>query len=479
MADIETQVAVIGAGPGGYGAAFMAADLGLRVALIDPEPNPGGVCLYRGCIPSKTLLHVAAQIFEARTGKERGVDFGRPKVNPRRLNQWKNDVVARLTGGMGQLVKQRRILYLQGKAAFEGPRMLDFKPADGGAPQRIAFKNAVIATGSSPKPLPGGHADAGRIMDSTAALEIDSVPQTLLVIGGGYIGLEIGTVYAALGARVTLVEMTPGLLPGVDRELVRVLQNRLSAGLFEALLFETTVVEMKARKNGTRVVLQGPDGGRQTRIFERVLAAVGRRPSTAELGLGTTGVQTDERGFIRVDAAQRTREASIFAVGDAAGEPMLAHKATHEGRVAAEVIAGRKAAFEPAAIPAVVFTDPEIAWAGLTETEAKKRGIDHAVSRFPWAASGRAVSLGRSDGLTKLLVDPRSERILGVGIVGAGAGELIAEGVLAIEMGANATDIGLSIHPHPTLSETIMEAAESLHSTATSYHRPARKPKAS
>jgi dihydrolipoamide dehydrogenase len=302
-------------------------------------------------------------------------------------------------------------------------------------------------------------------MDSSEALELKAVPPKLLVIGGGYIGLEIGTVYAALGSAVTLVEMTKGLLPGVDRDLVRVLQERLG-GLFEALLLETTVKEMKPQKNGVRVILEGADGERRTRVFERVLAAVGRSPRTAGLGLEGTGVEVDQRGFIRVDAEQRSSVPSIFAVGDVAGEPMLAHKATHEGRTAAEVIAGRKAAFEPAAIPAVVFTDPEIAWAGLTESEAKSRGIDHAV---------RAATLGRSDGLTKLVVDPRTERILGVGIVGANAGELIAEGVLAIEMAANATDVGLSIHPHPTLSETLMEAAEALHGTATSFHRHVRK----
>jgi dihydrolipoamide dehydrogenase len=469
MGDIDTQVVVIGAGPGGYAAAFLAADLGLQVALIDPEPNPGGVCLYRGCIPSKALLHVASQIIESRTAKDRGVVFGNPRIQPGRLRDWKNEVVAKLTGGLGQLVKQRRIRYFQGTAAFSDRRTLQLKEV-GGPNKKVSFQNAVIATGSYAKALPVGDACTDRIMDSSDALEVTSVPQKLLVIGGGYIGLEIGTVYAALGSKVTLVEMTKWLLPGVDQDLVRVLQKRLT-GLFEVLLLETTVKEMTAQKNGIRIVLEGSDGKRQTRIFERVLAAVGRSPRTSGLGLENTGVEMDKRGFIRVDAEQRTSVKSIFAVGDVAGEPMLAHKATHEGRTAAEVIAGRKAAFEPAAIPAVVFTDPEIAWAGLTESEAKDRGIDHSVSRFPWGASGRAATLGRSDGLTKLVVDPQTERILGVGIVGVGAGELIAEGVLAIEMGANATDIGLSIHPHPTLSETIMEAAEGLHGTATSYRQ--------
>ncbi len=473
MAKVDTQVAVIGAGPGGYAAAFLAADLGLQVTLIDPEPNPGGVCLYRGCIPSKALLHVAAQIIASRSAKDHGVVFGRPKIQTAKLRSWKNDVVAQLTGGLGQLVKQRRIEYRRATAAFEDQRTLTIKEADGST-GTLSFENAIIATGSHASALPVGTVDSDRLMDSSEALELDTVPQKLLVIGGGYIGLEIGTVYAALGSRVTLVEMTPTLLSGVDHDLVGVLRKRLT-GLFEELLLETTVKEMKAQKNGLRVVIEGPEGRRQTRIFERVMAAVGRQPTTSGLDLENAGVQTDERGFIRVDAQQRTSVDTIFAIGDVADEPMLAHKASHQGRVAAEVISGRKVAFEPAVIPAVVFTDPEIAWAGLTETEAKAKSIDYTVSRFPWAASGRAATLGRGDGLTKLLVDPQTERILGVGIAGAGAGELIAEGVLAIEMGANATDLELSIHPHPTLSETIMEAAEGLHGTATSYYRPKKK----
>ncbi|MFY9707200.1 MAG: dihydrolipoyl dehydrogenase [Desulfobacterales bacterium] len=475
MAEVDTQVAIIGAGPGGYAAAFLAADLGLQVTLIDPEPNPGGVCLYRGCIPSKALLHIAAQIIESRSVRDRGVVFGRPKIQTAKLRSWKNDVVAQLTGGLGQLVKQRRIQYRQATAAFEDHRTLTIRET-GGSTGKLSFENAIIATGSHVSALPVGDVDSDRLMDSSAALELETVPKKLLVIGGGYIGLEIGTVYAALGSKVTLVEMTAGLLPGVDRDLVGVLRKRLN-GLFEKLLLETTVKEVKAQTNGLRVVIEGADGRRQTRIFERVLAAVGRRPTTSGLGLENAGVQTDERGFIRVDGQQRTSVDAIFAIGDAADEPMLAHKASHQGRVAAEVIAGRKVAFEPVAIPAVVFTDPEIAWAGLTETEAKEKSIDHTVSRFPWAASGRAATLGRGDGLTKLLVDPQTERILGVGLAGVGAGELIAEGVLAIEMGANATDLGLSIHPHPTLSETIMEAAEGVHGTATSYYRPKKKSK--
>lgn len=473
MAERDTQVAVIGAGPGGYAAAFLAADLGLQVTLIDPEPDPGGVCLYRGCIPSKALLHVAAQIIESRSSGDRGVVFGKPKIQISKLRGWKDGVVSKLTGGLGQLVRQRRIQYRRATAAFENHHTLMIDGSDGST-GKLSFENAVIATGSYASALPFAKMDTARLMDSSDALELETVPKSLLVIGGGYIGLEIGTVYAALGSRVTLVEMTEGLLAGVDRDLVGVVQKRLN-GLFEALLFETTVKELKVQKNGLRVVLEGPDGKRQTRLFERALTAVGRRPMTSGLGLENTDVETDERGFIGVDIQQRTTVDTIFAIGDVAGEPMLAHKAAHEGRVAAEVIAGRKAAFEPAAIPAVVFTDPEIAWVGLTETEAKEKNIDCSVSRFPWAASGRAATLGRSDGVTKLLVDPQTERILGVGIAGVGAGELISEGVLAIEMGANATDLGLSIHPHPTLSESIMEAAEGLHGTATSFHRPKKK----
>ena len=473
MAERDTQVAVIGAGPGGYAAAFLAADLGLQVTLIDPEPDPGGVCLYRGCIPSKALLHVAAQIIESRSSGDRGVVFGKPKIQISKLRGWKDGVVSKLTGGLGQLVRQRRIQYRRATAAFENHHTLMIDGSDGST-GKLSFENAVIATGSYASALPFAKMDTARLMDSSDALELETVPKSLLVIGGGYIGLEIGTVYAALGSRVTLVEMTEGLLAGVDRDLVGVVQKRLN-GLFEALLFETTVKELKVQKNGLRVVLEGPDGKRQTRLFERALTAVGRRPMTSGLSLENTDVETDERGFIGVDIQQRTTVDTIFAIGDVAGEPMLAHKASHEGRVAAEVIAGRKAAFEPAAIPAVVFTDPEIAWVGLTETEAKEKNIDCSVSRFPWAASGRAATLGRSDGVTKLLVDPQTERILGVGIAGVGAGELISEGVLAIEMGANATDLGLSIHPHPTLSESIMEAAEGLHGTATSFHRPKKK----
>jgi dihydrolipoamide dehydrogenase len=475
MNQLDTQVAVVGAGPGGYSAAFMAADLGLKVALIDPEPNPGGVCLYRGCIPSKALLHMAELILAARQAGDQGITFKPPQIDIAKLRRWKDDVVAQLTGGLGQLAKQRKVVYLRGKAAFSDAHTLRVSLHEGDT-QTVVFENAIIATGSKAAGLPGMALASERLMTSADALLVEDIPPKLLVVGGGYIGLEIGTVYAALGSRVTVVEMTGGLLPGVDRDLVRVLQKRVSE-LFEALMFNTTVISMKAQKNGLRVELEDGQDNKQTRIFDRVMVAVGRAPNTTGLGLDNTQVKINDAGFIEVNHQQQTAAESMFAIGDVVGEPMLAHKAIHEGRVAAEAIAGRKVAFDPAAIPAVVFTDPEIAWAGLTETQAKKRGIDYTVSRFPWGASGRAATLGRSEGLTRLLVDTQSEQILGVGIVGHGAGELIAEGVLAIEMGANATDLGLIIHPHPTLSETLMEAAHALHGNATSFYRPLNKGK--
>ncbi len=473
MADKKTHLAVIGGGPGGYAAAFLAADLGLEVSLIDPEINPGGVCLYRGCIPSKALLHAAKVIDEAREAKAWGLNFSGLNIQHAKLREWKNDVVARLTGGLGQLVKQRKINYLQATAAFQDNRNLTIKALDGGQ-SSLVFDYAIIATGSDAARIPQFDLDSDRLLDATAALELEQVPNKLLVIGGGYIGLELGTVYAALGSKVTVVEMTPGLLPGADRDLVRILKKRL-ANRMTSILLQTTVKSLKVQKNGIKATLEGPDVDQNARIFDRVLLAVGRRPNSAGLGLANTKIEVDSRGFIKVDAQRRTAEKHIFAIGDVAGEPMLAHKASHEGRVAAEVIAGRRVVYEPSAIPAVVFTDPEIAWVGLTEKEAAERGIAHEVVRFPWAASGRAATLDRDDGLTKLIIDPRSERVIGMGIAGSGAGEMIAEGVLAIEMGANVTDVGLSIHPHPTLTETIMEAADLFHGTATHFYLSKRK----
>jgi dihydrolipoamide dehydrogenase len=468
---ISTQLVVVGGGPGGYAAAFLAADLGLTVALVDPEVNPGGVCVYRGCIPSKALLHVADLLTESRHAKAWGVDFAEPKIDLDKLRAFKNNVVNRLTSGTGQLVKYRKVQYLQGVAEIVDAHNLRVKLTAGGEEQ-LQFEHAILATGSLPALPPALKLDDPRVMDSTAALDLPDIPKSLLVVGGGYIGLELGSVYAALGSAVTVVEMTPGLLPGADRDLVDILAKRV-AQTMKSVMLETRVVKMQAEAKGIRVTFEGKaDPAEQ--LFDRVLVAVGRRPNSAIPGLDRTRVQVDQRGFIMIDEQRRTHEPSIFAIGDVVGEPMLAHKASHEGRVAVEVIAGENVAFAPRAIPAVVFTDPEIAWAGLTEMQAKKDGRPVTIAKFPWGASGRAITLDRSDGLTKLLLDPQSERILGVGLVGPGAGELIAEGVLAIEMGANATDLKLSIHPHPTLTETLMESAEVFFGQATHVYRPKR-----
>ncbi len=468
----HTHVAVIGAGPGGYAAAFYAADRGMQVTLVDPAVNPGGVCLYRGCIPSKALLHVAEVITEARHAEAWGVAFAAPKIDAGKVRAFKTRVVNQLTGGLGQLSKQRKIAYVQGRAAFADPHTVEIA-REGGGTETLSFEHAIVATGSRPASIPGLTIDSSRVMDSTAALDLPDVPRSLLVVGGGYIGLELGTVYAALGSRVTVVEMTSGLLPGADRDLVNVLAKRVES-LCEAVLLNTRVAGMKEVKNGIAVSFE-PAGEGKERTFDRVLVSVGRRPNSAIPGLDRTRVQVDRRGFITVDESRRTAEPSIFAIGDVVGEPMLAHKASHEARVAVDAIAGEKVAFEPLAIPAVVFTDPELAWCGLTETEAQQQQREIAVARFPWAASGRALTLDRTDGMTKLVLDPKTERILGVGIVGPGAGELISEGVLAVEMGANAFDLRLSIHPHPTLSETLMEAAEVFFGQATHVYRPKKQ----
>ena len=463
-------MAVIGGGPGGYAAAFLAADLGLQVVLIDPELNPGGVCLYRGCIPSKALLHVAKVLTESREATRWGIEFSQPNVTLEKLRAWKEGVVQRLTGGLGQLSKQRRVRYLRGEATFIDARNLKIKKPDG-SEERLGFHNAIVATGSRPAALPGISLASPRILDSTTALEIQDIPKTMLVVGGGYIGLELGTVYATLGTQVSVVEMMPGLLPGVDRDLLTPLTKRLE-GLFRSIMLNTKVGEMQEQKDGILVKFMGPELAAPEGVFEKVLVSVGRKPNSQVPGLEKTKVELDQRGFIKVDLQRRTTEPRVFAVGDVAGEPMLAHKATHEGRVAVEVIAGHKVAFEPRAIPAVVYTDPEIAWCGLTEEQAKQEKRSVKVVRFPWAASGRALTLDRPDGVTKLVIDPETECVLGVGITGSGAGELIAEGVLAVEMAASAMDVALSIHPHPTLSETVMEAAEVFFGNATDLYRP-------
>jgi dihydrolipoamide dehydrogenase len=466
------NIAVIGAGPGGYAAAFLAADLGMTVTLIDPEVNPGGVCLYRGCIPSKALLHVAKLIEESQQSKDWGIEFSAPKIDLGRLRSWKENVVKKLTGGLGVLSKQRKVKYVQGRAAFENSTTLRITKADGSA-ESLIFDRIVIATGSRPAIIPSLKLDTPRIMDSTGALDLADIPGSLLVVGGGYIGLELGSVYAALGTRVSVVEMLPGPLPGADRDLVAPLHKRLQK-MFETILLNTTVTSVKDEGNGIRATFEGPDVKEREKVFDRVLVSVGRKPNSEIPGLETTRARLGARGFIQVNQQRQTEDPDIYAIGDVVGEPMLAHKAMHEGRTAVEAIAGHKVAFEPAAIPAVVFTDPEVAWCGLTETQAEKENIEIKVAKFPWAASGRAITLDRPEGLTKLLIDPKTERVLGVGIVGAGAGEMIAEGVLAIEMAALAHDVAHTIHPHPTLSETVMESAEVFFGTSTDIYRPKR-----
>jgi dihydrolipoamide dehydrogenase len=473
MSDTSSlKLAVIGAGPGGYAAAFLAADLGMQVTLIDPELNPGGVCLYRGCIPSKALLHVAKLIEESEQAKNWGIDFPAPKIDLTRLRTWKENVVKKLTGGLGILSKQRKVEYIQGRAAFESSNTLRVTKL-GQTETTLTFDRIIIATGSRPAIIPTFKLDSPRLMDSTGALNLEDIPGSLLVVGGGYIGLELGSVYAALGTRVTVVEMLPGLLPGADRDLVLPLHKRLEK-MLETILINTTVASLQEDAKGIRAKFEGPtiDDANREKVFDRVLVSVGRKPNSEIPGLENTQVKIGARGFLEVNKQLQTADPSIYAIGDVVGEPMLAHKASHEGRVAVEAIAGHKVAFEPNAIPAVVFTDPEVAWAGLTETQAERENREIKVAKFPWAASGRAVTIDRPDGLTKLLIDPQTERVLGVGIVGAGAGELIAEGVLAIEMAALASDIAMTIHPHPTLSETVMESAEVFFGTSTHIFRP-------
>ena len=473
MADTQSlNIAIIGGGPGGYAAAFLAADLGMTVTLIDPEVNPGGVCLYRGCIPSKALLHVAKLLEEAEQAKNWGIEFAAPKIDLARLRTFKEGVVKKLTGGLGVLSKQRKVHYVQGRAAFVNSNTLSVSKTDG-SQESLTFDRIIVATGSRPVVVPTLKLDSPRMMDSTGALNLEDIPGTLLVVGGGYIGLELGSVYAALGTRVTVVEMLPGLLPGADRDLVLPLHKRLEK-MFESILLNTTVASVKDEGNGIRATLKAQDGSTQERVFDRVLVSVGRKPNSEIPGLEKTQVKVGPKGFIQVNKQLQTDDPSIFAIGDVVGEPMLAHKASHEGRTAVEAIAGHKVAFEPNAIPAVVFTDPEVAWCGLTEIQAEKENREIKVAKFPWAASGRAITLDRPEGMTKLIIDPQTERVLGVGIVGVGAGEMIAEGVLAIEMAALAKDVALTIHPHPTLSETVMESAEVFYGTSTHIYRPKR-----
>lgn len=468
----KIKLTVIGGGPGGYAAAFLAADLGMDVTLVDLDKNPGGVCLYRGCIPSKALLHVAKLIHEAEEAKNWGIEFGEPKIDINKLRDFKNNVVNKLTGGLGQISKQRKINFIQGRASFVNSSTLKIEKVDGQTIEHN-FEKAIIATGSVIATIPSLDIKSKRLLNSTSALDLPEIPKSLLVVGGGYIGLELGSVYQALGTKVSVVEMMPGLLPGADRDLVNYLSMRIKKS-FAEVMTNSKVLEMSEVKDGISVKIQDDKRNVTDKVYDYVLMSIGRKPETRGLGLENTKVTVTDRGWIKVDKQLRTTDPNIFAIGDIAGEPMLAHKASHEGRVAVEVIAGHKAYFEPLAIPAVVFTDPEIAWAGITEEQAKKEGIKHEVAKFPWAASGRAVTLDRNDGVTKLIVDPDTQRILGVGICGPGAGELIAEGVLAIEMGANVTDLKLTIHPHPTLSETIMDAAEVFFGQSSHFYKPKR-----
>jgi dihydrolipoamide dehydrogenase len=464
-------VAVVGAGPGGYAAAFYAADLGMQVALIDEEKNPGGVCLYRGCIPSKALLHVAKVIDEAKHAGNWGVTFGEPSIDVGKLRSYKQGVVDKLTAGVGSVARLRKVKFLQGRARLTGPTSVQVTGAGGEI--ELRFEHLILATGSHPTALPSLSLDSPRMLDSTSGLELPDVPRSLLVVGGGYIGLELGTVYATLGSKVSVVEMTAGLLPGADRDLVGVLEKRLKK-LFAAVMVNAKVVKVVEDGAAIRVTFEG-DVAEKEQLFDRVLVAVGRRPNSRIPGLETTGVKVDAKGFIETDGQRRTAERNIFAIGDVAGEPMLAHKASHEARVAVEAIAGHKAVFEPQAIPAVVFTDPEIAWCGMTEAQAQADGIPIEVAKFPWGALSRAITVDRPEGLTKLVLEPKTGRVLGVGIAGSGAGELIAEGALAIEMGATAEDLKLVIHPHPTLSESLMESAEVFFGQSTHVYKPKRK----
>ena len=468
----KLKLTVIGGGPGGYAAAFLAADLGMEVTLIDKEKNPGGVCLYRGCIPSKALLHVAKLINEAEEAKNWGIDFSKPKIDLNKLRDWKNSVVNKLTNGLGIVSKQRKINYIRGTASFISSSKLKIEKFEGGI-EGLEFEKVIIATGSEIATIPFLNIESKRILNSTSALDLPEIPKKLLVIGGGYIGLELGSVYSALGTKVSVVEMMPGLLPGADRDLVAFLAKNIEKK-FQKVMVNSKVLSLKEVKDGINVSFQDGEGNVTEQNYDYVLMSIGRKPVTNGMGLENTGVKINTKGWITVNAQLQTDDPNIYAIGDIAGEPMLAHKASHEGRVAVEAIAGHKVAFEPRAIPAVVFTDPEIAWAGITETKAREQNIKFEIAKFPWAASGRATTLDRSDGVTKLIVDPDTERILGVGICGPGAGELIAEAVLAIEMGANVTDVKLTIHPHPTLSETIMEAAETFFGQSTHMYKPKR-----
>ncbi|MCB1869052.1 MAG: dihydrolipoyl dehydrogenase [Gammaproteobacteria bacterium] len=469
---MHAEVLVLGAGPGGYSAAFRAADLGKRVVLVERYSTLGGVCLNVGCIPSKALLHAAAMINEAAEMEHMGIEFGKPTIDLEKLRSGKEKVVSRLTQGLAGMAKQRGVTVVQGWGSFESSKQLKVETDNKSV--TIEFENAIIACGSRPVEIPGFPNDDPRLINSTGALELSDVPQKMLVVGGGIIGLEMGTVYAALGTAIDVVELQNSLIPGCDPDLVRPLKRRLEQR-FGSIMLETKVTDIKAQKNGLKVQFEGKNAPDKAQIYDKVLVSVGRIPNGKLIGAEKAGVHVDERGFIPVDEHMRTNVPNIYAIGDVVGNPMLAHKATHEAKVAAEVIVGQPSMFDPMTIPSVAYTDPEVAWMGLTETEAKIRGVAYEKGVFPWAASGRALGIGREEGMTKLLLDPESKRILGAGIVGVNAGELIGETVLALEMGADMEDIGLTIHPHPTLNETIGMAAEMAEGTITDLIPPRKR----
>ncbi len=470
-ADMQAQLVVLGAGPGGYTAAFRAADLGLDVILVERYPTLGGVCLNVGCIPSKALLHAAKVIDEAESMSHHGIEFGPPKIDVDKLRDWKAGVVARLTKGLGGLAKSRKVRVVHGHASFASDHHLNVDGDEGS--QVIAFEQCIIAAGSQSFMLPD-LPDDPRIVDSTGALELDGLPKRMLVVGGGIIGLEMACVYDALGVEVSVVELTKTLMPGCDKDLVRPLQKRISKR-YQAIMLGTAVTGMKAMKSGIKVSFEGDQAPDKPQTYDKVLVAVGRTPNGKRIGAEQAGVRVDERGYIPVDKQMRTNVPHIYAIGDIVGQPMLAHKASHEAKVAAETVAGHKVAFDARVIPSVAYTDPEVAWVGPTEEQAKAEGIKYAVGKFPWAASGRSLAIGRDEGFTKLLFDPDTDRVLGAGIVGTNAGDLIAEAGLAIEMGCEAADIGLTIHPHPTLSESVAMAAEAFEGTLTELYIPKRK----
>lgn len=470
-ADISTEVVVLGSGPGGYTAAFRAADLGKKVVLVERYATIGGVCLNVGCIPSKALLHTADIINEAEVMAAHGIEFGQPKIDPAKLAKYKDSVIKKLTGGLASMAKQRKVTIIQGTGKFINPQQIEVESKDG--KQIVAFENAIIAAGSQAVEIPGFPNNDPRMMDSTDALELQDIPKRLLVVGGGIIGLEMAMVYDALGSKITVVELMDGLIPGCDRDLVRPLQKTIKPR-YENIYTSTKVTAIAAQKKGLKVSFEGKDAP-ESDTFDKVLVAVGRSPNGKKIGAQNAGVHVDERGFIPVDKQQRTNVPHIYAIGDVVGQPMLAHKATHEGKVAAQNIADHKSFFDARTIPSVAYTDPEVAWMGLTEEQAKVDGVAYEKAVFPWAASGRSLSIGRNEGMTKLLIDKKNKRILGAGIVGTNAGELIAEATLALEMGADIEDIALTIHPHPTLSETINFAAEVAEGTITDLYIPKRK----